>query len=79
MPVPLHLRNAPTKLMREQDYGKGYRYPHDEDGISVQDYLPDTLLGTRYYRPTDHGYEKMIGERNTYWEKIKNRRRKEKS
>ncbi|MDT8419709.1 MAG: replication-associated recombination protein A [Desulfuromonadales bacterium] len=75
--VPLHLRNAPTRLMREQDYGKGYRYPHDEEGISVQDYLPETLTGTRYYRPTDHGYEKMIGERLAYWEQIKSRRRKE--
>lgn len=78
LPVPLHLRNAPTKLMKEQDYGKGYRYAHDEDGISVQDYLPETLVGTRYYQPTDHGYEKMIGERMAYWEQVKRERQEKK-
>jgi len=72
--VPLHLRNAPTKLMKEQNYGKGYRYAHDEEGISVQDYLPETLVGTRYYQPTDHGYERMIRERMAYWEQVKKER-----
>lgn len=74
LPVPLHLRNAPTKLMKEQDYGKGYRYPHDEGGISAQTYLPDDLVGTRYYQPTDRGYEKMISERMTYWDQVKKER-----
>jgi putative ATPase len=78
LPVPLHIRNAPTKLMKEQDYGKGYRYPHDEDGISAQDYLPETLAGSRYYQPTDHGYEKMIGERMAYWQRVKRERREHK-
>jgi len=78
LPVPLHLRNAPTKLMQAQDYGKGYRYPHDEGGISAQDHLPEALAGSRYYRPTDHGYEKMIGERQAYWEQLKQQRREKK-
>ncbi|HKJ04926.1 MAG TPA: replication-associated recombination protein A [Geopsychrobacteraceae bacterium] len=78
LPVPLHIRNAPTKLMKEQDYGKGYRYPHEEDGISAQDYLPEKLSGLRYYHPTDHGYEKMIGERIAYWEQVKKGRRENK-
>jgi putative ATPase len=64
LPVPLHVRNAPTQLMKELDYGKGYQYAHDhKGGIARQDHLPDQLVGSRYYHPTDRGYEKMIGER----------------
>ena len=63
LPVPKHIRNAPTKLMQELDYGKGYQYAHDhKGGVARQEHLPDTLVGTRYYRPTERGYEKMIGE-----------------
>lgn len=52
LPVPLHLRNAPTRLMKDLDYGKEYRYPHDYDGNRVeQDYLPEVLQGKRYYTP----------------------------
>jgi putative ATPase len=64
LPVPLHLRNAPTKLMKELDYGKDYRYPHDYNGgHTTQDYLPEELQGRSYYQPTERGYEKTMGER----------------
>jgi len=63
-PVPLHLRNAPTKLMKELGYSKGYRYAHDDpDAITEMSCLPENLRDRRYYRPTDHGIEKTIRER----------------
>ena len=72
LPVPLHIRNAPTRLMKDLDYGKGYRYAHDfQEGIRSQEHLPEALRGTRFYRPTERGYEKMIGERMAYWENLK--------
>ena len=70
-PVPLHLRNAPTQLMRELGYGKGYQYAHDfEEHIADMECLPDGLHGQRYYKPTDIGYEAVIRE---YLEKVKNK------
>jgi putative ATPase len=63
-PVPLHLRNAPTKLMKELDYGKGYRYAHDEeDKVADMDCLPDSLKGRTYYHPTNEGREKLLAQR----------------
>jgi putative ATPase len=63
-PVPLHLRNAPTKLMKELDYGKGYRYAHDEEGkVADMDCLPDSLKGRSYYKPTQEGREKLLAQR----------------
>jgi len=63
-PVPLHLRNAPTKLMKELDYGKGYKYAHDEEGkVADMDCLPASLLGRRYYEPTNEGREKQLAQR----------------
>jgi putative ATPase len=64
-PVPMHLRNAPTKLMKELDYGKGYRYAHDEEGgFAVGErYLPDGLEGQVFYEPVDRGLEIRIGEK----------------
>ncbi len=60
--VPMHIRNAPTKLMKELGYGQSYLYPHDFDGAIVkQDYFPEELKDKRYYRPTDRGYEKQLG------------------
>ncbi len=60
-PVPLHIRNAPTKLMDELGYGHGYLYPHDyEDGMVKQEYLPPEMKGRTYYRPTTRGYEKKL-------------------
>jgi putative ATPase len=68
LPVPHHLRNAPTLLMKGLGYGEGYRYPHDhEGGVVDQDYLPEHLAGRTYYRPTDRGREREIGERLTAW------------
>jgi putative ATPase len=63
-PVPIHLRNAPTGLMRDLGYGKGYRYAHDyEEGIVAQQNLPDNLAGRRYYQPTDRGFERDLSRR----------------
>jgi putative ATPase len=64
LPVPHHIRNAPTPLMKGLGYGAGYRYPHDyEDALVEQDYLPEELAGRRYYQPTDRGREREIAER----------------
>ena len=63
-PVPLHLRNAPTKLMKELGYAEGYRYAHDEeDKVADMDCLPDSLQGRRYYHPTQEGREKQLAQR----------------
>jgi putative ATPase len=63
-PVPLHLRNAPTRLMKELDYGKGYRYAHNEEGrVADMDCLPDSLKGRSYYHPTQEGREKQLAQR----------------
>jgi putative ATPase len=71
-PVPLHLRNAPTKLMKEVGYGKGYEYAHDYDEkVTSMECLPDNLRGRRYYHPTDQGVEKRIQERLEQIRKIK--------
>ena len=67
-PVPLHLRNAVTDLMRNQDYGKGYRYAHDyEGGFTPTQNLPDNLKGKRYYKPSDYGYESEVSDRLNRW------------
>ncbi len=63
-PVPLHLRNAPTRLMKSLGYGKGYRYAHDEaKHVSDMECLPESLIGRQYYRPTDQGQEREIARR----------------
>lgn len=70
LPVPMHVRNAPTRLMKELGYHKGYRYDHDyEGGYSGQQCLPERLSGTRYYEPKGHGYEKSILERMEWLKK----------
>jgi putative ATPase len=72
LPVPLHIRNAPTGLMKDMGYGKGYRYAHDfKDGYVAQAYLPDAIAGSMFYFPTDRGYEKMIGGRLKHWRSLK--------
>jgi putative ATPase len=77
-PVPLHLRNAPTKLMKDLEYGKGYRYAHDErDAIADMECLPESLAGRKYYQPTDRGFEKEIKRRLDAWQETKRRRRGE--
>ena len=64
LPVPLHIRNAPTELMKKLGYGAGYKYPHNFEGNYVPDqYLPDALRGRRYYQPTENGAEKALRAR----------------
>ncbi len=65
LPVPLKLRNAPTALMKNEGYGSGYKYAHDfaQGFVPGETYLPDELVGTRFYQPTNQGLEKAIGER----------------
>jgi putative ATPase len=75
-PVPLHLRNAPTKLMKDLSYGKDYQYAHDEaDAIADMQCLPDSLADRRYYRPADRGFEKEIRRRLEEWKRKKADRR----
>jgi len=77
LPVPLHLRNAPTSLMKELGYGKDYKYAHDYDGhIADQEHLPKELLDRRYYSRSESGHEKQIKERLQFWEDRKKARRK---
>ena len=77
MPVPLHLRNAPTSLMKNFGYGKGYRYPHDyPDHFVEEEYLPENLKGKTYYRPTDQGFEREIKKRLEHWRKKRTKRPK---
>jgi putative ATPase len=76
LPVPLHIRNAPTGLMKDLGYGKGYLYAHDfEDAYIPQDYLPESLKGQSYYNPTERGYEKIIRERMDQWRKLREKRK----
>lgn len=72
-PVPLEIRNAPTKLMKELDYGKNYQYAHDSTEKTTDlKCMPDKLKNREYYKPTDQGHEKRIGERIEYWRAIRN-------
>lgn len=72
LPVPLFIRNAPTRLMKELGYHKGYKYDHDfEEHFAAQDHLPEKLKGRIYYEPTKHGYEDKIKTRLDNWRKIK--------
>jgi len=67
-PVPKHLRNAVTNLMKDEGYGEGYKYAHDHEGsFTPMQNLPESLKGRRYYDPTDHGYEAQIAERLKRW------------
>ena len=64
LPVPMCIRNAPTKFMKDIGYGKGYKYAHDYPDAEVDlQHLPDELVGKRFYFPTDRGFEKTIKER----------------
>lgn len=74
-PVPLHLRNAVTKLMRHEGYGKGYQYAHDEpQKVTDMTCLPESLLGRRYYQPTDQGFEERLRARMEEIRRIQGRR-----
>lgn len=72
-PVPLHLRNAPTELMKDLDYGKGYRYDPDEaEGVSDQDYFPESVRDRAFYEPSRFGHEGTIGKRLAWWAERRN-------
>jgi putative ATPase len=72
MPVPLHIRNPVTSLMKDLGYGKDYQYPHDfPDHFVEEEYLPENLKGRIYYRPTDQGFEKEIKRRLEFWRRKK--------
>jgi len=74
-PVPLHLRNAPTKLMKQLEYGKGYQYAHDEaDAVTDMSCLPPELADRKYYEPKERGFEKEIKRRLDGWTEIKKKR-----
>jgi putative ATPase len=76
-PVPLHLRNAPTRLMKELDYGRDYQYAHDVEGrVADMECLPPSLAGRRYYQPTSEGREKLLGQRMDEIARIKADKRK---
>jgi putative ATPase len=71
-PVPLHLRNAPTPLMKQLDYGRGYQYAHDEpDAVADMTCLPPSLADRKYYAPTERGFEKEIKRRLEEWRKLR--------
>lgn len=71
LPVPIHLRNAPTKLMKDIGYGKDYQYAHDDpDALVEQDHLPDEIAGQIFYTPTNRGYEAIVRDRLIKWRKI---------
>ena len=76
LPVPLHIRNAPTRLMKDLGYGKNYKYAHNyQDAFVPQDYLPDELHGRLLYTPTERGYEKLIKQRLDKWRSLRDRHR----
>ena len=73
-PVPLHIRNAPTKLMKNLDYGRGYKYAHNEaEGVADMECLPPSLAGRTYYQPTDRGFEEIIRKRIQQWKAARER------
>jgi len=73
-PVPLHIRNAPTGLMKELGYGKGYQYAHDAPEAYIpQEYLPEALRGSRFYEPGPFAFEKEIAKRIAWWEELRRR------
>ena len=72
---PKIILNAPTKLMKQESYGRGYRYDHDEpDAFSGQDYWPEQLSRQKVYQPTERGFEREVGKRLALWEKLRNER-----
>ncbi|MCP4625109.1 MAG: replication-associated recombination protein A [bacterium] len=79
LPVPHHIRNAPTRLMKELGYGKDYKYAHNyKDAIVPQDYLPEKLKGHVFYRPSGRGYEKIVKERLEKWRQLKQKQKEAK-
>ena len=76
LPPPLVIRNAPTRLMKDLGYGRGYRYAHDEaGGIADQQHLPDELAGRRFYEPGTEGYEAEVATRMKAWDALITKKR----
>ncbi|PID45192.1 MAG: AAA family ATPase [Proteobacteria bacterium] len=76
LPVPLHIRNSPTRLMKELGYGQGYQYAHDHpDALVNQNHLPAEIENTIFYQPSTRGYEAVIGDRLKKWKKILSKRK----
>jgi putative ATPase len=77
-PVPFHIRNAPTGLMKELGYGEGYQYAHGvPEAYIPQEYLPEALRGTVFYEPGPFGFEKDIAKRLAWWNELKSRATKD--
>ncbi|MCP5367359.1 MAG: replication-associated recombination protein A [Hyphomicrobiales bacterium] len=75
---PKHILNAPTRMMKDMGYGDGYAYDHNaEDGFSGQNYFPDGMARARFYAPRDRGFEREIGKRLAYWDKLRRQRQGE--
>ncbi|MGI9365405.1 MAG: replication-associated recombination protein A [Rhizobiaceae bacterium] len=75
LPPPKHILNAPTSLMKDEGYGSGYLYDHDQpDGFSGQDYFPERLGRQNFYEPADRGFERDVRKRLEYWEKLRRER-----
>ncbi len=73
--VPMHLRNAPTSFMKDQGYGKGYEYAHDDDdAVTTLECLPERLRGRRFYAPTARGFEATLSERLRDWIEAREKR-----
>ena len=71
---PMHILNAPTRLMRDLGYGKGYVYDHaTEEGFSGQNYFPDGVARRNFYRPSERGFEREVKKRLDYWDKLRQR------
>ncbi len=69
---PLHILNAPTRMMKDIGYGKGYAYDHDQDdGFSGQNYFPDGMIRHQFYRPVERGFEREVAKRLAYWQKLR--------
>jgi len=74
-PVPLHLRNAPTKLMKQEGYGRGYAYDHnEEEAFSGQNYFPEKMGRQTFYDPVERGFEREIRKRLEWWSKLRKER-----
>ncbi|MBF0447175.1 MAG: replication-associated recombination protein A [Magnetococcales bacterium] len=77
---PAHILNAPTQLMKDLGYGKGYQYAHDYEGAFVcQNYMPEPLLQERFYQPVERGFEREIARRIAYWQRLKREKEEDKS
>ena len=71
---PMHTLTAPTRMMKDLGYGRGYAYDHDTaDGFSGQNYFPDGLARQRFYNPAERGFEREIQKRLAYWDKLRSR------